>query len=115
MPYRGEGGRGQHTSAETAGELPPATLLRRESLPPTMDFPRASLPVAVPRQASQLEATYERARRFQERDDRVEIIDRDVEDHGALKLHNFYVRYLFPLMVEIQYFELHGKAAPAPV
>ncbi len=38
-------------------------------------------------------------------DDRVEIIDKHVDDHGVLKLWSFYVRYLLPLMVEIQFFE----------
>lgn len=46
-----------------------------------------------------------RAKAFAAHDDRVEIIDRKVEDHGVLKLHSFYVRYLLPLMVEVQYFE----------
>ena len=39
-------------------------------------------------------------------DDRVIIIGYDVEDFGVLKLHSFYVRYLLPLMVEVQFFEL---------
>ena len=46
-----------------------------------------------------------RVEAYRELDERVEIIDRSVEDHGVLKLHNFYVRYLLPLMVEIQHFE----------
>jgi hypothetical protein len=46
-----------------------------------------------------------RAKAFAAHDDRVEIIDRKVEDHGVLKLHSFYVRYLLPLMVEVQHFE----------
>lgn len=40
------------------------------------------------------------------KDDRVEVIDRDLEDHGMIKLHNFYSRFLLPLMVEVQYFEM---------
>ena len=40
-----------------------------------------------------------------ERDERVEIIDRSTEDHGVLKLHSFYVRFLLPMMVEVQCFE----------
>ena len=56
-----------------------------------------------------------RAKAYRERDDRVEIIDHEVEDHTALKLHNFYVRYLFPLMVEIQHYELTGEKGPDPV
>ena len=47
-----------------------------------------------------------RAEEFRSRDDRVEILAYEVEDHTVLKLHNFYVRYLLPLSVEVQYFEL---------
>jgi hypothetical protein len=46
-----------------------------------------------------------RAKAFQQRDDRVEIIDKHVDDHGMVKLWSFYVRYLLPLMIEVQYFE----------
>lgn len=52
-----------------------------------------------------------RAEAYREIDDRVEIIDRQVEDHGMLKLHNFYVRYLLPLMVEVQYFDYDDSVA----
>ena len=54
----------------------------------------------------ELNTVLDRARRFQERDDRVQIVDYQVEDHMVLKLHSFYVRYLLPLMVEVQYFEM---------
>ncbi len=46
-----------------------------------------------------------RAKALAETDDRIEIIDNEVEDHGVLKLHSFYVGYLLPMMVEVQYFE----------
>lgn len=59
----------------------------------------------------ELNTVLARARAFQERDGRVEIVDYEVEDHLVLKLHSFYVRYLLPLMVEIQYFELVGSEA----
>jgi hypothetical protein len=36
----------------------------------------------------------------------VDVVARDVENYeGYLKLHNFYVRYKLPLMVEVQHFE----------
>lgn len=57
----------------------------------------------------QLHEVLARARAFAERDDRVDIIDHDVEDHGVLKLHNFYVGYLLPMMVEVQYFEFEAS------
>ena len=56
----------------------------------------------------QLHTVLDRAKAFAETDDRVRIIDYDVEDHGVLKLHNCYVGYLLPMMVEVQCFELVG-------
>ena len=47
-----------------------------------------------------------RAEAFQARDARVEILPYAVEDHTVLKLHAFYVRYLLPMSIEVQYFEL---------
>ena len=40
----------------------------------------------------------------------VDVVAREVEEYeGYLKLHNFYVRYKLPLMVEVQHFEYtHG-------
>ncbi len=53
----------------------------------------------------ELYAMLERARKFRERDGRVEIEEPRVEDYQVLKLHNFYVRYRLPLMVEVQCYE----------
>ncbi|MEZ5245742.1 MAG: hypothetical protein R2707_11630 [Acidimicrobiales bacterium] len=53
----------------------------------------------------QLHTVLDRARAYAAHDDRVDIIDYEVEDHGVLKLHNFYVGYLLPMMVEVQCFE----------
>ena len=47
----------------------------------------------------------ERARKFQEGDDRVEIVEPKVEDFKVVQLHNFYVRYLVPMLVEVQCFD----------
>ena len=53
----------------------------------------------------ELDALLARARAFQARDDRVEIIDKKVDDFaGMLKLSSFYVRYRLPLMIEVQHF-----------
>ena len=60
----------------------------------------------------ELEGVLERAKKYRERDDRVEVVDHQVEDHGMLKLHNCYFRYLLPMMVEIQYYEMGEDAAP---
>jgi hypothetical protein len=52
-----------------------------------------------------------RAQRYKEKDDRVEIIDKKVEQHPGLVLTNFYVRYLLPMMIEVQHFA--WERAPA--
>ena len=53
----------------------------------------------------QLDDFLEKAKKFKEHDDRVDIVDKHVDDHGVLKLTSFYVRYLLPLMIEVQHFE----------
>ena len=73
--------------------------------PQPMACPRMDhfgLSVAAP---AELYETVERARKFRERDARVEIIEPEIEDYKVLKLHNFYVRYRLPLMVEVQCYE----------
>jgi hypothetical protein len=54
---------------------------------------------------AELDAMLERARKYGEDDPRVEIIDKKTDDFKVLKLHNFYVRFLLPLMVEVQCYE----------
>ena len=46
-----------------------------------------------------------RCKKYKEKDDRVDIIEKRVDDFGVLKLSGFYVRYLLPLMIEVQHFE----------
>ena len=53
----------------------------------------------------ELDDFLERAKRYKEKDDRVEIIDKKVEEHPGLNLTNCYVGYLLPLMVEVQHFD----------
>jgi hypothetical protein len=50
---------------------------------------------------------YRRASAWREREpEQVDLIDPAVDEYpGLLKLHNFYVRYRLPLMVETQHFE----------
>jgi hypothetical protein len=62
---------------------------------------------------AELYETVERARKFRERDARVEIIEPEIEDYKVLKLHNFYVRYRLPLMVEVQCYEWAPGVGPA--
>jgi hypothetical protein len=52
----------------------------------------------------ELDTFYDRAIEFRQRDDRVDIIDKQTEQHPGLSITNFYVGYLLPMMVEVQYF-----------
>jgi hypothetical protein len=59
----------------------------------------------------ELDEFLERARRYKEKDDRVEIIDKKAEQHPGLVLTNCYVRYLLPMMIEVQHFAWEGATA----
>ena len=61
---------------------------------------------------AELDELLERARAYRDRDDRVEILDRELEDYGFLKLHSFYVRYRLPMMVEVQCYEWAEGVGP---
>ena len=52
-----------------------------------------------------LDAIVERARAFQANDPAVEIVDPVIEEYGPIRIHNTYLRYLLPLMVEVQFYE----------
>jgi hypothetical protein len=54
---------------------------------------------------SELDDILNRARAFKARDDRVDIIERKVEDHGMIAITSMYVRYLLPMMVEVQWWD----------
>lgn len=56
----------------------------------------------------ELDAFLERAKRYRDKDARVEIIDKKADVHPGVTLTSFYVRYLLPLMVEVQHFEYTG-------
>jgi hypothetical protein len=60
----------------------------------------------------ELYAMLERARRFAQSDSQVEIIEPTVEDFKILELHNFYVRYRLPLMIEVQCFDWAEGVGP---
>ncbi|HUF83845.1 MAG TPA: hypothetical protein VMQ81_04545 [Acidimicrobiia bacterium] len=54
----------------------------------------------------ELDDMLERARAFQSRDDRVDIVDKSATDHdGFLVLTSFYVGYLLPMMIEVQHYD----------
>jgi hypothetical protein len=61
----------------------------------------------------ELEEFLARARAYRENDDRVEVTDKEVEDFGPLVLTSFYVRFLLPLMVEVQHYEVKPEARAA--
>lgn len=52
----------------------------------------------------ELDAFYDKARRYRDKDDRVDIIDKEVHEYTGITLTSFYVKYLLPLMVEVQHF-----------
>ena len=53
-----------------------------------------------------LDAIVNRAKAFRaEHDPAVEIVDITTEDYGPIRIHNAYLRYLLPLMVEVQFYE----------
>jgi len=53
-----------------------------------------------------LDAIVARATAFKaERDPAVEITPISTEDYSTIRIHNAYIRYLLPLMVEVQFYE----------
>jgi hypothetical protein len=74
---------------------------------PSMDH--FGLSVRAP---SELDEILERAQKYKERDDRVRIVDRQVEDFQVLQLHSFYVGYLLPMMIEVQCYEWAAGLGP---
>ena len=57
---------------------------------------------------SELDDILARAKAWQARDDRVEIVDKQVDDHGMLAITSIYIRYLLPMMIEIQWWDFKG-------
>ncbi len=53
----------------------------------------------------ELDEMLARARKVAERDARVELVEKKTDDFKVLKLHSFYVRFLLPLMIEVQCYE----------
>jgi hypothetical protein len=50
------------------------------------------------------------AKAYQQKDDRVDIIDKKTEHHPGLDLTSFYVGFLLPMMVEVQHFAFQRQA-----
>jgi len=47
----------------------------------------------------------DRAVEFKKDDDRVELIDLHADDQGPVKIHSIYLKYLLPMMCELQWWE----------
>ena len=54
---------------------------------------------------AELDDVLAKAKAYQARDNRVDVIDKQTEDHGMLAITSIYVGYLLPMMVEIQYWD----------
>ena len=52
-----------------------------------------------------------RAKKFKEHDDRVDIIEKKVDDYEMLAITSIYIGYLLPMMVEVQWWQF---AEPRP-
>jgi len=60
----------------------------------------------------EFEDLYAKVQKKAESDPSVDVVERDLDEYeGYLKLHNFYVRYKLPMMVEVQHFEYTHKSA----
>jgi hypothetical protein len=64
------------------------------------------------RTVAELDAILERARKYRERDPRVQIDEKTVEDYRVLQLHSFYVGFRLPLKVEVQCFAWADGVGP---
>jgi hypothetical protein len=54
---------------------------------------------------AELDEVLAKAKAYQAKDDRVDVIDKSREDHGMLAITSIYIGYLLPMMVEIQWWE----------
>jgi hypothetical protein len=82
-------------------------LLRDGMTPQKLINPKALSALAAALQAVAAEILA-RAKAWQARDDRVEIVDKQVDDHGMLAITSIYIRYLLPMMIEIQWWDFKG-------
>jgi hypothetical protein len=59
---------------------------------------------------AELDDMLARCHAYAAHDDRVDIVDKSVDDFGVLAITSFYVRYLLPLMVEVQWWDFKEGA-----
>ncbi len=57
---------------------------------------------------AELDDVLAKAKAWQARDERVDIVDKKTDDHGMLAITSIYVRFLLPMMVEIQWWDFKG-------
>jgi hypothetical protein len=62
----------------------------------------------------ELDTFLERARRYRDKDPRVDLIEKKTEVHTGVSITSFYVGFLLPMMVEVQYFSFDPAFARAP-
>jgi hypothetical protein len=56
----------------------------------------------------ELQGVRDRAVAYRDRDDRVDLVDLAVDDQGVVRIHSIYVRFLLPMMAEVQWWEFPG-------
>jgi hypothetical protein len=56
----------------------------------------------------ELQGVRDRAAAYRATDDRVDLIDLATDDQTVVKIHSMYVRYLLPMMCEVQWWEFPG-------
>jgi hypothetical protein len=76
---------------------------------PADDRPAARPLRAVGRDRAGARRHPRRAKAYQEKDDRVDIVDKKTDDHGMLAITSIYIGYLLPMMVEIQWWDYKGS------
>lgn len=76
---------------------------------PPMECPRLDhFGISVATEA-ELDDMLARASTYREHDDRVDIVDKKVDDYEMLAITSFYVRYRLPMMVEVQWWDFKGR------
>ena len=80
---------------------------------PPMTCPRMDHWGMSVKSEEQFDDFLERAKRFQQDDSRVEIVDKKVDEYDALSITSFYVKYLLPMTIEVQYWQFKQPAEAA--
>ena len=80
---------------------------------PPMTCPRMDHWGMSVKSEAQLDDYLERAKRFQQDDSRVEIVEKKTDEYEALDITSFYVKYLLPMTIEVQYWNFKQPAEAA--